>query len=257
LERVLAHAAARRSTLAQAFEEAGTIEGVTPAAAAAGRDLYRLLATLNAETGLTLVARIERLLEAVGYRAEVERLYADPLERTRRWAAVEELLDFARRFGGKRKDASLATFLQALTLEEQDDDPDLEGERRAVTLMTLHSAKGLEFPRVYLVGLEEGLLPHRRSIGEGTVEEERRLMYVGITRAQHSLTLCHALARARFGRGEESLPSRFLFELKGEEPPKDWSKAVRAQKRSKGAGARGRAAPAGGARKGTRRARAR
>jgi superfamily I DNA/RNA helicase len=239
LERVLAHAASRRIPLAQAFEEAGEIEGVSPAAATAGRDLFRLLGTVRSEPGLTLVARVERLLDAAGYRAEVERLYPDPLERTRRWAAVEELLALARKFGGRKSDASLAAFLQALTLEEEEDgDPAEEGERRSVTLMTLHSAKGLEFPRVYLVGLEEGLLPHRRSVAEGNVEEERRLMYVGITRAQRNLTLCHAKARSRFGRGEDSLPSRFLFELKGEPPPRDWSKSVRATRRAKGGSAK-------------------
>jgi superfamily I DNA/RNA helicase len=229
LERVLALAAAERIPIAQAFERACEAPGAGASAAAAGRDLYRLLASLRSERGLTLVARIERLLDAVGYRGEVERLYPDALEFTRRWAAVEELLELARRFAGRKRDADLATFLQALTLEEEaDGDPGDEGERRAVTLMTLHSAKGLEFPRVYVVGLEEGLLPHRRSVAEGNVEEERRLMYVGITRAMRHLTLCRAEGRARSGRGEDSLPSRFLFELKGEAPPADWSKAVRA-----------------------------
>jgi superfamily I DNA/RNA helicase len=233
LERVLAHAGARRIPLAQAFEQADTLEGVGAAAAAAGREFCRLLATLAADARGPLVARVERLLEAVGYRAEVERLYPDPLERTRRWAAVEELLALARRFGGRRADASLVDFLRALTLEEEEgDEPAEEGERKRVTLMTLHSAKGLEFPRVYLVGLEEGLLPHRRALAEGTLEEERRLMYVGITRAQRNLTLCHTQKRARQG---ESLPSRFLFELKGEPPPKDWLRAVRAGARAKGA----------------------
>jgi DNA helicase-2/ATP-dependent DNA helicase PcrA len=229
LERVLAHAGVRQIPLAQAFEEAGDVEGVGAAAAASGRDFCRLLATVRDAPGLGLVARIERLLDAAGYRGEVERLYPDPLERTRRWAAVESLLDLARRFAGRKKDVSLAAFLQALTLEEQDDDdPAEESERRAVMLMTLHSAKGLEFPRVYLVGLEEGYLPHRRALADGSVEEERRLMYVGITRAQRNLTLCHTKSRSRYGRGEESLPSRFLFELKGEAPPPAWTRAVRA-----------------------------
>ena len=111
LERVLAHAAQRRIAIAQAFEEAETIEGVPVSAAHAGRDLYRLLATVRDEPDLALVARIERLIDAVGYRAEVARLYADPLEQTRRWAAVEELLDLARRFSGAKKGTSLAAFL--------------------------------------------------------------------------------------------------------------------------------------------------
>jgi len=227
LERVLVHSARARVGIAEAFEAAESIEGVGAAAGAAGRDLCRLLATLRAEAGATLVGRIERCLEAIGYRAEVERLYPDPLERSSRWAAVEELLQTARVFQQRRKDSTLAAFLQALTLESEDDDPVEEGERHAVTLMTLHSAKGLEFPRVYLVGLEEGLMPHRRALAEGEVEEERRLMYVGITRAQRALTLCQTKARARHGRAGESLTSRFVFELKGEPPPPAWQRAVR------------------------------
>jgi len=241
LERVLAHAARAGVSIGQAFEEAESIEGVGAAAADAGRELCRLLATLRADDGGPVPARIERLLEAVGYRGEVERQYPDPLQRCARLAAVEELLELAGRFQKRRKAPTLATFLQALTLEEQEDSTSEDaGERKLVTLMTLHSAKGLEFPRVYLVGLEEGFLPHRRSVAEGDVEEERRLMYVGITRAQRQLTLTHTESRARYGRGEGVLPSRFLYELKGEDPPKDWQRAMRAASGGKTLKAKGR-----------------
>ena len=93
-------------------------------------------------------------------------------------------------------------------LEGQD-----ERETDAVRLSTLHAAKGLEFPHVFLVGLEEGLLPHRESVANGNVDEERRLFYVGITRAQRSLHLSFCRRRRRAGEAVECQPSRFLAEL--------------------------------------------
>jgi ATP-dependent DNA helicase Rep len=86
-------------------------------------------------------------------------------------------------------------------------------EGDAVRLSTLHAAKGLEFPHVYLVGLEEGLLPHRESIASGNVDEERRLLYVGLTRAQVSVHLSYCHKRKRAGQAVERQPSRFLAEL--------------------------------------------
>jgi ATP-dependent DNA helicase UvrD/PcrA len=118
---------------------------------------------------------------------------------------------------------SLHGFLEELALSSGDEgteEPKPRGD--AVTLMTLHAAKGLEFPHVFLVGLEEGILPHARAVAESGVEEERRLAYVGITRAMTTLTMSAAQERAKYGRRAAQAPSRFLFEAQGEAPPTGW-----------------------------------
>jgi DNA helicase-2/ATP-dependent DNA helicase PcrA len=176
--------------------------------------------------------KIAKLLEAVvdltGYRRELERLYPDPTEREARLASIEELVNAAATFddgaGGRKKSKSvtpLRAFLDDVALGGQDDadDKEAELEKNAVALMTLHSAKGLEFPYVYMVGMEEGILPHKRSLDEPddkAIDEERRLCYVGVTRAQERLTLSLALTRRKWGKPRDSVPSRFLYEMTGQ-----------------------------------------
>jgi superfamily I DNA/RNA helicase len=145
------------------------------------------------------------------------------MTREARWAGVLEVLNFAENHVRRSARPSLLGFLEELALTSGEAPGESMDDRRdAVTLMTLHAAKGLEFPHVFLVGLEEGLLPHARAVAEGGVEEERRLAYVGITRAMSTLSMSFAFERARYGRLARSVPSRFLFEAQGEDTPAGW-----------------------------------
>jgi DNA helicase-2/ATP-dependent DNA helicase PcrA len=248
---VLALATERGLGVGPAFDAAAA-EGLLSKPAAAG--VKELRATLahhaRLPEGRQLVPHLGSLLSAVTYRAEVERCYPDERTRSDRWAGVLEVLDLAENYVSRVAQPSLPDFLERLTLSAGDDTTSEQSDRRdAVTLMTLHAAKGLEFPHVYLVGAEEGLLPHQRAVDEDTVEEERRLMYVGITRARVRLTLTFAASRSRWGKRAESMPSRFLYELAGETPPESWRAATpRETEEAPGAGAvparRRKAAPA-------------
>lgn len=113
---------------------------------------------------------------------------------------------------GKTPAQRLESFLEEITLDTEREEED-ENQGNVVTLITMHSCKGLEFPRVFIIGLEDGLLPHSRSAAEGTLDEERRLFYVAITRAMQSLTISHCTARKKYGQTAPCHPSRFLKEL--------------------------------------------
>jgi len=165
-------------------------------------------------------AMCRTVLDGVGYRPALRELYPEPLAQETRWAAIEELLrsvDEWEKGGGE----NFAGFLSALTLEANDEGREDEAQRgepaSKVLLMTLHSAKGLEFPIVFLAGVEEDILPHHRSVagGDRAIEEERRLFYVGVTRARKRLFLLSALTRSSGGPPRSRLPSRFLTELSG------------------------------------------
>ncbi|MFI5184547.1 MAG: ATP-dependent helicase, partial [Vicinamibacteria bacterium] len=224
LDRVLAFATEHGVSASEAFERAGEIGGLSPQSVEGYAKLRDAIdGSELADAGQHLVFRLGRFLEAIAYRDEVARLYADPMTREARWAGVLEVLNFAENHVRRSPHPSLQTFLEELALNSEDG-PGEKAETRkdAVTLMTLHAAKGLEFPHVFLVGMEEGLLPHARAVAEGGVEEERRLAYVGITRAMTTLTLTWAVERAKYGRRASAVPSRFFFEAQGESPPVGW-----------------------------------
>jgi DNA helicase II / ATP-dependent DNA helicase PcrA len=152
---------------------------------------------------------IERVLEQSGY---VEALEAErTIESQGRVENLQELVSLAREWQEQNTEPTLSAFLQEVSLYSDQDT--IRGESSLVTLMTLHNAKGLEYRAVYLIGMEEGIFPHSRSIEEQGVEEERRLAYVGMTRAMEKLTLMHASSRMLYGGRSYNLPSRFLDEL--------------------------------------------
>ena len=126
---------------------------------------------------------------------------------------LEELVGVAAEYEASAQEPSLSAFLQEISLYSDQDALAAEEGGGKVTLMTLHNAKGLEFDAVFVLGLEEGIFPHSRSLEESSLEEERRLCYVGMTRAKERLTMLHAMRRSLYGRSETNLPSRFLDEL--------------------------------------------
>jgi DNA helicase-2/ATP-dependent DNA helicase PcrA len=165
----------------------------------------------------SLVDLVRRLIAEIGYQADLRRIYPDPNELEARWQSVEEVVNALGAYEKAAKKPTLSGFIDEVTLGQQEmgDEKEKQLARNAVALMTLHSAKGLEFPHVYMVGMEEGILPHHRSLA-GDVEEERRLCYVGITRAQERLTLSLSLTRLKWGKPRDTIPSRFLYEIMGQ-----------------------------------------
>ncbi|MCO6412274.1 MAG: DNA helicase Rep [Thiogranum sp.] len=156
---------------------------------------------------------VHQLIRDMDYDAWLQDSAKDPRDAERRQQNVGELLGWLERLSEKGEETpSLADMVNRISLLDRLDRND-EGNDNCVRLMTLHAAKGLEFPHVFMVGMEENLLPHRSSIEADDLDEERRLAYVGITRAQKTLTLTYASKRKRAGQWESCEPSRFLAEL--------------------------------------------
>jgi DNA helicase II / ATP-dependent DNA helicase PcrA len=180
--------------------------GVSGKAAKGIAELRRLLEDLRRmrEAGTGPGELVAEVVERTGYLAELET--EDTVESRGRIENVAELATGASRF------ADLDEFLESVALVSDSDD--LQGDGTRVSLMTLHTAKGLEFPAVFLVGMEDGIFPHLRALDDPLqLEEERRLCYVGITRAQRHLYVTHAWSRTTWGMASHAIPSRFLSEL--------------------------------------------
>ena len=191
-----------------------------PAKAAIQKFVAMVGALRRRVTREPLAQVVSEMVRQIAYQDEIKRNYDKPADQEARWAAVEEVINALANYEKRAKKPTLSGFLDEVALADRDDDADKDKQlaRNAVALLTLHSAKGLEFPQVYLVGMEEGLLPHRISVETGgtAIDEERRLCYVGVTRAQQRLTISLALARMKWGKLRDTTPSRFLFELTGQ-----------------------------------------
>ena len=167
----------------------------------------------------SLTDAMRTLMERTGYADEISRLYDQPEERDARMASIGEVTNALGAYQDNQG-GDLSGFLNdiALSGREMGSEKDKLALKNSVWLLTMHAAKGLEFPVVYMVGLEQGILPHSRSVKSGREEdiaEERRLCYVGITRAQEKLTLSLSLTRRKWGKPRPTTPSPFLYEITG------------------------------------------
>ena len=213
-QRAMEHSAITQTSVFKALQSPQFQENVTTRTREAIRSFVDLLDTyethlLEPLSDYSVV--VNALIEETGYLADLKRTCKTGEEALARETNIRDMLaDMSRH--QQRSDKGLRGYLDEVSLD-QDREEDKDGDKKAVTLITLHAAKGLEFPHVYLLGLEEGLLPHDRSKVEGTVDEERRLLYVGITRAMKTLTLSHCRDRIKFGSIMPCTPSSFIKEF--------------------------------------------
>jgi DNA helicase-2/ATP-dependent DNA helicase PcrA len=242
-KRLLEEATTRGKFLWDVLPDALVIDGVDARTAASVAEFVGLIEGFRSGAEKSSIAElVSQVLGRTKYRDLIAKLYDDPIERESRLASLEEIVNAAASYAKNRRATSAPTlsgFLDDMLLSERDDGDEKESQlaRNAVALMTLHSAKGLEFPRVYLVGMEEGILPHKRSLAmenDAAIDEERRLCYVGVTRAREFLTLSFALTRRKWGKPHKTVPSRFLYEMTGQAenfPPRE-EEPARRKKRS-------------------------
>lgn len=245
IQNLLAHAVSQGKPMWEILSDRTLVSGLPEPAK---RGIERLLnlvrrCTLKlSEEKVELAGVLRDLVYDLDYMAALERIYPDAEEAQARQASVEEVINAVAEYEAEAKSPSLAGFLDdvALSGKEFGSPKEKEKQGNAVSLMTYHSAKGLEFPFVYMVGMEEGILPHRRSLAENydDVEEERRLCYVGVTRAQDELSLSLPLQRMKWGRPKDTFASRFLYELTNQADNPNRNRSISAARKEVLAGQR-------------------
>ncbi len=213
LQRLQAYATTMGMSLWEAMRGVEDVPGISGVALNGLLGFVRLIEGLQAGIAGRPAAEVVRsVLEESGYEAALKAQRT--LEAEGRLENLEELVGVAAEYDRRSEEPGLGGFLQEISLYSDSDA--LADASSLLTLMTLHNAKGLEFPVVFLVGMEEGVFPHQRALDEQNVEEERRLAYVGITRAMDLLYLVHARARTLWGALQYNQPSRFIDEIPAE-----------------------------------------
>ena len=215
IEAVLEASAARKEPISTTLEN----EGFTASLSARSRSAVASFTTFLREwqdrlTGQypEMSAYLKALLDAIEYIPWLKRQCKDPEEEAQREKAIFELLESMKE-RNIRSETDLIDFLASVGLDDDRDSGDELEKQKGVSLITVHASKGLEFPVVYIPGFEEGIFPHKRSADEGTKDEERRLLYVAITRAMKRLTITYCGSRLKWGERQPCQPSTFLREL--------------------------------------------
>jgi DNA helicase-2/ATP-dependent DNA helicase PcrA len=212
VDRLTAHARRSHIPLFEAMRNAGQVAGLNEGARAKLADFVKMIEDLSKHIDGKAAQVVERVFAASGIEESLEKAGQEGRNAIEN---VEELISTAAAYDREADSPSLVDYLQQIALFSDADAYDASNER--VALMTLHAAKGLEFEHVFIIGLEHGVLPHERASGHGEdVEEERRLFFVGVTRAKTNLHISHALYRTVRGQTLRTVPSQFLLELGSE-----------------------------------------
>ena len=209
--------------LIEAMGRANEAEGLKPAAAASAEEMHRIVSHYRERflTGRKMDKTLKDLIEEINYKDHIIKLYKTPEAAYRRIENLDAFVESITHYESVEREPSLQGFLETMALTDLIEEKEEKGGS-GVTLISFHSSKGLEFPVVFIAGTEEEILPHKKSIdAEGGIEEERRLFYVGITRAMKELFITYTDHRKKYGKEVPSVPSRFLYEI-----PEDVSQEI-------------------------------